>query len=586
MGKRDNQVWDTMMRLVIWGKSAAGLRLLLSTFLCVLPAAVPASDEAGGAEALRVLILSGRNNHEWQKTTPLLEDLFGQSVRFGVVETTEAPGTLTAADLAGYDVLVSNWTPYPDTARLWPPETEQAFLDFVRKGGGFVVIHAAACTFQGWPEFQQINGLTWKDGYTGHTRYDTFQVSVEDQDHPIARGLTDFLITDELYQNMVQVAGHDLHTVWKAYSAPEIGGTGKDQPILVCTRFGEGRGVNFVLGHDVAAMGNLGFRTLLLRSAEWAATGEVTLPAPEAWATVRAQAAGNGGPYRWKEGGSATLMGDAGVIWQLNCELGVPKPCFHPLTVNGIGLTALSPPDHPWHRALWFAWKDVNGLNYWEEDRSTGLSQGRTEVTDVKATTNEDRSARIEMTLGYHPPEQPAVLTEERLLTVTAPGPDGGYSIDWTATFRAGAEDVALKGGTSGGGYAGLSVRVSPETKDWEILDSEGRKDVPVEFMAKNTHGQRARWMDFSVVDKATGRPAGIALMDHPGNLRHPAEWHNVLSDKIPFGYFSPAPLWSEPYTIAAGEELTLRYRIVVHAGRGDPERLDATWREFAGMTK
>jgi len=569
------------------GKTAAGLRLLLSTFLCVLPAAAPASDEAGGAEALRVLILSGRNNHDWQKTTPLLKDLLAKCGRFGVVETTEAPGTLTAADLARYDVLVSNWTPYPDTARLWPPETEQAFLDFVRQGGGFVVIHAAACTFQEWPEFQQINGLTWQNGQTGHTRYDTFQVSVEDQDHPIARGLTDFLITDELYQNMVQVAGHDLHTVWKAYSAPEKGGRGEFEPVLVCTRFGEGRGVNFVLGHDVAAMSNVGFQTLLLRSAEWAATGQVTLPAPEDWPAAGEGAMSKGDPYRWERTeGVIALVGDEGVVWQFNYGKDAPKPCFHPVAVNGVELTALSPPDHPWHRALWFAWKDINGLNYWEEDRSTGLSQGCTEVTAVKATTNEDHSARIEMTLGYHPPQGPAVLTEARLLTVTAPGPDGGYYIDWTATFRAGAVDVLLKGGTAGGGYAGLSVRVSPETKDWEIIDSEGRKDVAAGFMAKNTHGQRARWMDFSVVDKATGRPAGIALMDHPGNLRHPAEWHNVLSDKIPFGYFSPAPLWSEPYTIPAGEELTLRYRVVVHAGRGDPERLEATWRQFAATTE
>ena len=568
-------------------QTAARLRLLLSTFVCVLAASAAASDEAGGAEGLRVLILSGRNNHDWQKTTPLIEEVFGKCGRFGVVETTEAPGALTAADLARYDVLVSNWTPYPDTARLWPPETEQAFLDFVRKGGGFVVIHAAACTFQEWPEFQQINGLTWKDGQTGHTRYDTFRVSFEDQDHPIARGLTDFVITDELYQNMVQVAGHDLHTVCKAYSKPEQGGRGEFEPVLVCTRFGEGRGVNFVLGHDVAAMGNLGFQALLLRSAEWAATGEVTLPVPEAWGSVRAEAADAGVSFRWqKTAHSVALVGDEGVVWRLNYGKDAPKPCFHPVAVNGVELTALSPPDHPWHRALWFAWKDINGLNYWEEDRTTGLSQGRTEVTEVTATTNEDHSGRIEMILAYHPPQRPAVLTEKRSLSITAPGPDGGYAIDWASTFRAGADDAVLKGGTSGGGYAGLSVRISPDTKDWEIIDSEGRKDVPIEFMAKNTHGQRARWMDFSVVDKTTGRPAGIALMDHPGNLRHPAEWHNVLSDKIPFGYFSPAPLWSEPYTIPAGEELTLRYRIVVHPGRGDPERLDATWRAFAGTTE
>ena len=53
-------------------QTAARLRLLLSTFVCVLAASAAASDEAGWAEGLRVLILSGRNNHDWQKTTPLI----------------------------------------------------------------------------------------------------------------------------------------------------------------------------------------------------------------------------------------------------------------------------------------------------------------------------------------------------------------------------------------------------------------------------------------------------------------------------------------------------------------------------------
>lgn len=42
-----------------------------------------------------------------------------------------------------------------------------------------------------------------------------------------------------------------------------------------------------VLGHEVAAMG-AGFRTLLLRSAEWAATDQATLPPPAIWPSTPA----------------------------------------------------------------------------------------------------------------------------------------------------------------------------------------------------------------------------------------------------------------------------------------------------------
>ena len=258
-----------------------GLAILVAGL--VAQRAFPATEPA----KLRVLILSGLNNHDWRSTTPVIKTMFTDCARFGTVDVTENPAGLNAATLARYDVLVSNWTPYPETGRTWPPETEAAFLDFVRKGGGVVVIHAAACTFQVWPEFQELIGLTWKANYTAHGTYHTFKVSVEDRAHPIAQGLSDLYTTDELYHQMVQMAKQPLHVVFKAFSAKEQAGTGKYEPVLVCTEAGRGRGVNLVLGHDAAAMG-AGFRTLLLRSAEWAATGQVTLPPPAIWPSTPA----------------------------------------------------------------------------------------------------------------------------------------------------------------------------------------------------------------------------------------------------------------------------------------------------------
>lgn len=254
-------------------------------------AGMPGVVAAEAPPPVRVLILSGRNNHDWQSTTPVIRAMFAACSRFGRVDVTDDPARLDRAALAGWDVLVSNWTPYPDTRRLWPAATETAFLEFVREGGGFVVIHAAACTFQVWPEFQDLIALTWKADYTGHGAYHTFRVAAAQPEHPIAQGLGDFYTTDELYHNMVHLSEAPYEVVFTAFSAQDRGGTGKAEPVLVCTSFGRGRGANLVLGHDAAAMG-AGFRTLLLRSAEWAATGKVTLPPPPVWpSTPEAMAA-------------------------------------------------------------------------------------------------------------------------------------------------------------------------------------------------------------------------------------------------------------------------------------------------------
>jgi type 1 glutamine amidotransferase len=64
-----------------------------------------------------------------------------------------------------------------------------------------------------------------------------------------------------------------------ALSATQRGGTGREEPMLVVTRFGQGRGFYTALGHELPAMAEPGFRSTFLRGTEWAASGKVTLPA-------------------------------------------------------------------------------------------------------------------------------------------------------------------------------------------------------------------------------------------------------------------------------------------------------------------
>ena len=45
-------------------------------------------------------------------------------------------------------------------------------------------------------------------------------------------------------------------------------------------RYGKGRVCENVLGHDVEAMQSAGFKLLMARCVEWAATGETSTPVP------------------------------------------------------------------------------------------------------------------------------------------------------------------------------------------------------------------------------------------------------------------------------------------------------------------
>ena len=229
------------------------------------------------AQPLGVLILSGANNHDWAQTTPALVEILEDSGRFEV-DVTDDPSTMTTESLAPYDLIISNWTNWPAEERVWGEEAEKALLDFVRSGKGFSLFHAASACFTEWPEYQRLIGATWDKAATGHGAIHSFPVTITDHKHPIARGLPGFSIRDELWHKMaIQPTARALAV---AQSSAEKGGSGADEPVVLVSKFGKGRSFYLTLGHDAAPMDTLGWRMLMLRGAEWAATGRVTIDRP------------------------------------------------------------------------------------------------------------------------------------------------------------------------------------------------------------------------------------------------------------------------------------------------------------------
>ena len=126
-------------------------------------------------------------------------------------------------------------------------------------------------------------------------------------------------------------------------------------------------------------------------------------------------------------------------------------------------VTAARPPDHLWHPALFFSWKQINGRSFWEPRANGGVNK----VVSHSETPAAD-GAVFESELAYEL-EGRTLLRERRTVKATVK-PDGGYSLDWTCRFEA-QDDLAFtvarpkwdkaKGTANGGGYAGLSMRLA-----------------------------------------------------------------------------------------------------------------------------
>lgn len=234
---------------------------------------------------VKVLILTGINNHEWAATTQVLRQILEQTGRFEVRVNEEVRGN-GSETFAPYDVLLLNYTDRQQTeGPWWDNRARQALLDYVRNGKALVCYHASNNAFWGWEEYDKLVGGTWREK-ANHTPYHSYTVKIVDTENPITKGMPPtFAETDELYEGLTLQPS--IHVLATAYDDPNNCGkqthhcgTGTDQPMMWTHKYGLGRVFQTTLGHDVKAMESPGFRLTLVRGTEWAATGEVTIPVP------------------------------------------------------------------------------------------------------------------------------------------------------------------------------------------------------------------------------------------------------------------------------------------------------------------
>jgi hypothetical protein len=130
-------------------------------------------------------------------------------------------------------------------------------------------------------------------------------------------------------------------------------------------------------------------------------------------------------------------------------------------------------------------------------------------------------------------------------------------------------------------GFFAIRVADSMAEKNGGIMtNSEGAQTE------KNVWGKRAEWVDYDgSVDNAK---VGIVVFDNPGNYNHPPRWHSRaygLFAVNPFGLkdFDRASSEAGGKSLATGESLRFRYRVIIHPG-DVPMKKVADW--YADYTK
>lgn len=273
--------------------------------------------------------------------------------------------------------------------------------------------------------------------------------------------------------------------------------------------------------------------------------------------------------------GQATAIGPWTYVWR-----GVPRPFVHPVTTPaGHVLSVDAPADHPWHHALWFTVKFVNGENFWEEYGEFGTLR---QTAAPLLTANGDGAVRAESTIDWVRPDGGEVVLQERCVLTHRPLGDA-HALDWEVHLVP-TVDVTLDRTpfTTWGGYGGLTFRGRADWHDTELRlpDGEPRERVL---------GERAPWLGLRgpLTEPDGDVEVGVALFDHPGNPRFPTPWYAstraaTYGDEGWSNFANAAFLWDEPLAVAAGEDLVLRLRFLTHDGRWPVERLHDAYEVWA----
>lgn len=209
-----------------------------------------------GPGPIQVLFLGhDSEHHNSEAYMPILASaLADDGIHFSY---TEDPADLNDENLAKYDALML----YANHDSITTSQ-EEALLDFVDSGHGFLPIHSASYCFRNSEAFVQLVGAQFSEHGTG-----TFTAKIVNRDHPITDSLAEFETWDETY---VHTRHNQDRTVLM-----EREGEGGVEPWTWTRTHGDGKVFYTAYGHDERTWSKEGFQELLKSAIVWSVNDQV-----------------------------------------------------------------------------------------------------------------------------------------------------------------------------------------------------------------------------------------------------------------------------------------------------------------------
>ncbi|WP_371600133.1 ThuA domain-containing protein [Streptomyces sp. NBC_00564] len=298
----------------------------------VLIGCVSGPAASKGADETRVLVFSktaGFRHDSIPEGIAAVREL-GAADGF-TVDATEDAGAFTTGNLSRYDAVVFPST----TGDVLDAAQQGAFERYIKRGGGYVGIHAAADTEYDWAFYGDLAGAYFQS----HPAIQPATVDVEDRAHPATSGLpSTWNRTDEWYNYRSNPREH-AHVLASLDESSYTGGTmSGDHPIAWCQEYRGGRAFYTGGGHTKESYADPAFRQHLLGGIEYAVGDAQADCRPEngyrplfdgTAESLSAWRQAGPGSFSLSEDGTLTSSGGLGMLWYAGSGSGSePGPGF------------------------------------------------------------------------------------------------------------------------------------------------------------------------------------------------------------------------------------------------------------------
>lgn len=248
---------------------------LLGAVLLVVVGFVSSCSELGGpkkgtcekADKIRAIVVTGGHGFEHDPFFSMFEGY--SDIEY--VEAVQEDHSEIFEDIGSwdYDVIVL----YNMTQEI-SPQRRKNFTKLLRRGVGVLALHHSMGSFQQWDEYAKIIGGKYvlpetakaagtPSAASSYKHGVDLRVHIEDSEHPITRGMSDFDIHDETYKNCTfEKDNHVLLSVDHPTS---------DRTIAWARQYGKAPVCFIQLGHDSQAYMNPNYRLLLIQAMKWCA---------------------------------------------------------------------------------------------------------------------------------------------------------------------------------------------------------------------------------------------------------------------------------------------------------------------------